>query len=63
MNAYSVKKECKFEQCEQFFMVGSRWDNQRAQNLGWFFQRNGDVWCPVHIPDWVAGWRSKNKEK
>jgi hypothetical protein len=35
-----------------------------AHQRGWFLQRNGDAWCPDHIPDWVVEWRSKkSKEK
>lgn len=26
---------------------------------GWFQQRNGDVWCPDHIPGWVEAWRQR----
>lgn len=59
---YSLKKICKGESCEVFFISGSRWDDQRAQNLGWFMQRNGDVWCPNHVPDWVSAWRAKKNE-
>lgn len=36
------------------------WSRIKAE--GWFFQHNGDVWCPDHIPDWVEAWRA-NKGK
>lgn len=29
----------------------------------WFFQRNGDCWCPEHIPDWVPEWRMRQLMK
>lgn len=25
----------------------------------WFCQKNGDNWCPDHIPTWVHAWRQK----
>lgn len=31
----------------------------RIKADGWFQQRNGDVWCPDHIPDWVEAWRRR----
>ncbi|AOZ64930.1 hypothetical protein SEA_OLYMPICHELADO_65 [Streptomyces phage OlympicHelado] len=34
-----------------------------AHQDGWFLQRNGDAWCPDHIPDWVAEWRAKKNKK
>jgi NTP pyrophosphatase (non-canonical NTP hydrolase) len=34
-------------------------NNKRAQTAGWFMQRNGDHWCPEHVPDWVEGWRER----
>lgn len=26
---------------------------------GWFHKKDGDSWCPEHIPAWVAAWRAK----
>jgi len=40
----------------------SHWDNIKAQELGWFFQKDGRRWCPKHVPTWVAEWRAKGKE-
>jgi hypothetical protein len=31
----------------------------KVKAAGWFFQRNGDAWCPEHVPEWVAEWRSR----
>lgn len=53
---------CSGGGCEKFF-VPSRWGNQAAQNKGWFLQRNGQVWCPDHVPDWVPAWRLKKELK
>lgn len=36
-----------------------RWNTSKAQALGWFFQKNGQAWCPEHTPDWVAEWRAR----
>ena len=41
----------------------NRWENTRAQTEGWFLQRNGDVYCPEHVPGWVAGWRARQAER
>lgn len=30
---------------------------------GWLFQKNGDSWCPDHLPDWYAGWSRKKKPR
>ncbi len=29
----------------------------------WFFQKNGDAWCPDHHPEWVAAWRARKKAR
>jgi hypothetical protein len=34
------------------------WGQQKAQNEGWFFQKNGDTFCPEHVPAWVGPWRA-----
>lgn len=31
----------------------------RAYEEGWFKTREGDAWCPEHVPDWVPAWRAK----
>lgn len=28
----------------------------------WFFKRNGQCWCPAHIPVWVPDWRRRQRE-
>ena len=33
-----------------------RWGKIKAE--GWFFQRDGQAWCPTHVPEWVAEWRA-----
>jgi hypothetical protein len=37
------------------------WGNIRAEQEGWFHQRNGTAWCPVHVPEWVTAWRRGKK--
>lgn len=39
------------------------WTSKKRQREGWFFQRNGDVWCPDHTPEWVEEWRARRAEK
>lgn len=24
-----------------------------AKKQGWFFQKDGKIYCPTHVPDWV----------
>lgn len=38
------------------------WGRVHAGEAGWFFQKNGDSWCPDHNPPWVAEWRSRKKK-
>lgn len=56
------RQRCSHDGCENSF-APHKWGNMEAQRLGWFLQRNGDAWCPDHIPDWVAEWRKKKEEK
>lgn len=37
------------------------WGFIKANDAGWFIQKNGDCWCPEHIPEWVALWRAKKR--
>lgn len=39
----------------------SKWDNRKADKHGWFHQRNGDSWCPEHVPEWLETWRAKQR--
>lgn len=32
---------------------------QIKEGADWFFKKDGDAWCPKHIPDWVEEWRAK----
>lgn len=49
---------CDGPDCANSFKL-THWDSKRAQTDGWFLQKNGDVWCPEHVPEWVAEWRAK----
>lgn len=55
-------KTCSHPDCNQEFKDHA-WGHIHAHNQGWFEQKNGDVWCPNHIPDWVAKWRAKKLKK
>lgn len=46
---------CSVEGCTNSVPQG-HWAKGREN---WFFQRNGDNFCPEHIPAWVEGWRKK----
>jgi hypothetical protein len=49
---------CAFEGCEAHHRT-DHWPTKRAQAEGWFIQRNGDHWCPAHVPSWVTEWRAR----
>lgn len=61
--------QCAHEGCEETVPQGDserlgRWHKLRASaELGWFFQKDGKAWCPAHVPEWVEGWRAKNKKE
>lgn len=60
----SFKKVCVYSEpkCPNFFDVGWQGSGYKeASRKGWFIQQNGSVWCPDHIPVWVAEWRQKKK--
>jgi hypothetical protein len=41
-------------------ILGDKHSKIRAQERGWFFSRKEErVYCPAHVPDWVAGWRER----
>ena len=50
---------CAVEECEAQF-DDHYWGKVKAGDEGWFFQKDGTNWCPLHIPDWVEAWR-RNK--
>jgi len=39
------------------------WAKVRASDKGWFFQKDGTIWCPEHVPEWVPAWRAEKKRK
>lgn len=40
----------------------NKWASIRATSeKGWMHQKNGDSWCPEHLPDWVESWRAEGK--
>jgi hypothetical protein len=51
---------CKHDGCKRT-CVNNYHENIRSGEEGWFFQRNGDAWCPDHNPEWVIEWRAKKK--
>jgi hypothetical protein len=55
-------RRCSAPGCEAKF-DDHMWGSMKAQREGWFLQKNGDAWCPDHIPDWVEAWRSRQRRK
>lgn len=53
---------CSYPNCGSYYK-SHHWGNKEAQREGWFLQKNGDKWCPNHIPEWVDQWREKNGYK
>ena len=57
---YDVGKiVCCIQGCDRQIAEGHRWGKIRAQDKGWFFAKTGHVYCPDHVPDWVAAWRER----
>lgn len=49
---------CSVRTCTNSFKK-HYWGSIKAQNDGWFLQKNGDIWCPEHLPDWYEEWKAK----
>lgn len=52
--------ECSRKGCPST-IKNDYWSKVKADD--WFFQQNGDAWCPNHHPEWVAAWRAKKAKK
>lgn len=55
---YTYKDACRKTGCSRDYFP-DHWGKKEAARKGWFLQRNGDAWCPDHIPDWVVEWRQR----
>lgn len=49
--------QCKQDGCTNT-VKDDRWGKIKAG--AWFFSRDGDAWCPDHLPNWVTEWRKRN---
>ena len=63
-----VIMSCVEPDCPENFSSKSKWDNIKKADEGWFIGRDGNIWCPNHLPEWVGPWRemrdiSKIKEQ
>lgn len=38
-----------------------KWAQIKAHEEGWFFTKNGEAWCPEHLPAWVGPWRARQR--
>lgn len=54
-------QQCSHDGCTDSY-VPHHWGAKQAERLGWFIQKNGDAWCPKHIPNWVAKWRAQKQK-
>lgn len=37
------------------------WTAVKRQAEGWFFRKDGRIYCPNHVPEWVEGWRDAQR--
>lgn len=58
-SAGALAEFCIFPNCLRTYKR-HKWGVIKAHNEGWFFQKNGDVYCPEHVPEWVAKWRARH---
>lgn len=35
-------------------VAANKWAKIRAHGQGWYFSRNGGIWCPDHRPEWAT---------
>lgn len=54
--------KCSDPECSETIKV-HYWAKVKANDDGWFFQKDGNVWCPVHVPEWVPAWREAQRAK
>jgi hypothetical protein len=48
--------QCAFPMCEETY-PDHYWGAVKANDAGWFRQKDGRSWCPKHIPKYIASWR------
>lgn len=46
--------QCDHQDCEATH-PNHAWGRIRAE--GWFHQKDGQAYCPEHVPAWVEAWR------
>lgn len=51
--------KCAEAGCDSVWPDRSSWDAIKAHGAGWLLMKNGDAWCPEHLPEWVPRWRAK----
>lgn len=57
-----AKAHCSERECDATH-EDHRWGRTKAHSEGWFYQKDGTIWCPTHVPDWVNAWRARQKAK
>jgi hypothetical protein len=60
--SYDTRRKCNQKACNKKTKT-DKFNAIRAREAGWFFQKDGSIWCPDHVPDWVASWREKNDKQ
>lgn len=57
---YAALMSCAEPGCEAEHKA-DHWNAIKAVEGGWFLQKNGDRWCPEHVPSWVPAWRERQR--
>lgn len=51
---------CKQPDCTATIPKAHKWAKIKS---AWFISKDEkEAWCPDHLPEWVAGWREKQKQ-
>lgn len=51
---------CAELSCNESF-ANHKWGAIKAHDEGWFALKEGEAWCPQHLPDWVEKFRKDGK--
>lgn len=54
----SDELKCSEEGCDKT-IKNHLWGHIKAD--GWFFSKDGSLFCPDHVPAWVADWRKRKR--
>lgn len=61
LNPHIMDKECAHPGCPAAFRDHA-WGATKAHKDGWFHGKDGNSFCPEHVPEWVEAWRARRKK-